>query len=453
MLRRMLLIPCLLLLAGTLLTACNPANFLATPTPTLKLYLPPTEAPAQADSPTVPPAATKTLAPPPTLAMDTSEVKRELAQVEADTSKMRGLKARRKVPEHFISKDELTYNMVQDTNKNYSSEAAKRDVLRLWLLLFIDDPTMDFRQMEVDFASDEILGYYDPHTKELFVRSDQATLSPGAKETLAHEFTHSLQDQYHDLGKFMPDGLDSIDHDRYMALDAIVEGDATVSGILYAYKNMSKTDYRKIFQSDNVAPPVPGRAPVYLQEGWQFPYKQGSEFVFSALSQNNLNFSAIDRVFNDPPKSTEQLMHPEKYFTKHRDDPKPVALPPLTDTLGTGWKFIETNTLGEFDLQIMLRENFIEQPEASEGWGGARYALYQNGDNAVAIMGTRWDTHKDAVEFETALESSFKLFEKQDNLWNDSRRVFGLKHSGDQIMFVSGTQRAAVQHVMDSLKP
>jgi hypothetical protein len=216
---------------------------------------------------------------------------------------------------------------------------------------------------------------------------------------------------------------------------------------------MDKNEFYQIFESDEAAmPPVPGRAPVYLQEAWQFPYREGSDFVFTALSNNSMNFSAIDRVFKDPPKSTEQIMHPEKYFKKPRDNPKPVTLPDLVPVLGDGWKMFETDTLGEFDLQIMLRENYMDQPEAAAGWGGARYALYQNGDQAVAIMGSLWDTPKDESEFETALEQSFKIFEKRDNIWNDSRRAWGLKHSGEQVMFVSGTQRATVQRVMDSIK-
>ena len=41
---------------------------------------------------------------------------------------------------------------------------------------------------------------------------------------------------------------------------------------------------------------------------------------------------------NDPPKSTEQIMHPEKYLNKPRDNPLPVTMPDLTKTLGAGWK-------------------------------------------------------------------------------------------------------------------
>jgi hypothetical protein len=123
----------------------------------------------------------------------------------------------------------------------------------------------------------------------------------------------------------------------------------------------------------------------------------------------------------------------------------------MEGVLGEGWVMEETDTLGEFDLQIMLRENFIEQPEASEGWGGARYALYAKGEDAVVVMGSRWDTDRDATEFESALEGSFKLFGKYDTLWHDSLRVWGMKRSGDMIMFVSGNKLENVQKVMGAI--
>ncbi|HUP27378.1 MAG TPA: hypothetical protein VM409_03010, partial [Chloroflexia bacterium] len=332
----------------------------------------PTTPPTNTPAPTVPPTATPVPAPPPTISLDTTEIKRQLAQVEKDTAAMRGLRARKDVSEHFISQAELKYNMMQDTIKEYSAEQARRDATRLWLLMFIDDRSIDFLQLEIEFAGEEILGYYDHRSKELYVRTDQPSLSPRSQETLAHEFVHSLQDQYHDLQKLLPVG---IDHDQNMAIRSLVEGDATVSGILYASRHMSGSDFMKVFEdSGHRAPPVPGRAPVYLQEGWQFPYNYGSAFILDIAGPGK--YQPVEAAFNDPPRTTEQIMHPDKYFAKPRDVALPIALPPLTDTLGTGWALKETDTLGEFDLDVMLRENYVENASAAKGWGGARYELY-----------------------------------------------------------------------------
>ncbi len=418
-----------------------------TPVPistTLALALP-TQT-AAAPLPTTPP----TLAPPPpTLALDTKEVEKQLLQVEADTAKMRGLKPKTHVPEHFISSAEMSYMTLQDTLKDYTPEMAHLDAMKLWLLLMIDDRTIDFRQMEVDFAGSSILGLYKPDKKELFVRADNGTLSPASQETLAHEYVHSLQDQYHDLSRLMPPGMD---HDRQMAVSALVEGDATVSGILYASRYMTMGDFNRIYDDSNSgAPPVPGRAPIYLQQGWQFPYTFGSRFVLNLAGPGN--YKPIYKAFTDPPRSTEQIIHPEKYLSTPRDEPLPVALPPMEETLGAGWKALQTDTLGEFDLYVMLVENYQESPEAAVGWGGALYTIYSDGTDYVTVMGSRWDTKKDADEWDDAFTQSFKLFNKKDGLWSDRGRVWGTKRSGEQIMFVSGTNTAAVQKVLTAIKP
>ena len=437
-------------LCASLLAACDsPDDSLNQPKkPTLKLSVI-TPVPEVTPTPTAVPTRTPTLAPPPTIALDTKEVERQLAKVEADTAKMRGLAPISKVPEYFISRDEMRYSMTMQTLQEYTPEMAERDVMRLWLLLMIDDRSTDFRQMEIDFAGDSVLGYYDHEKKELFVRTDGTTLSPGARETLAHEFVHSLQDQHHDLQKLLPEEMDS---DQEMAIRSLVEGDATVSGLLYASQYMTMGEFYQMYdESSGGAPPVPGRAPVYLQEGWQFPYKFGSRFILELGELGN--FKPTDKAFKDPPRSTEQIMHPEKYLSTPRDDPKPVTLPPLNDALGVGWRALETDTLGEFDLSVMLLENYQRSPEAAAGWGGALYTLYSDGKDYVTVMGSRWDTPKDANEWEEALAQSFKLFNKKDNLWMDRGRAWGVMRSGEQIMFVSGTSTDAIQRAMAAIKP
>lgn len=429
-----------------LLAACNSPGPQAA-RPLVGRIVTPTPNPTQVAIAALPTSSPTTAPPPATIAWDMEKVKRQVAEVEAQASSLRGLKAKIDVPENFKSPEELGAYLAGETRKYYTPEQAKLDTTILWLLMFIDDPSLDLYQLEVEFGGEMVLGLYDHQTKELYVRNDREQLSPQARETLAHEFVHSLQDQYFDLQKLLPTG---IDHDRNMAVRSIVEGDATISGLVYAYQNMSKSELQQAFSSgESSAPPVPGRAPIYLQEAWRFPYDYGSQFVMQLIEPGN--FKAIDRIFADPPKSSEQIMHPEKYFDSPRDEPRAVALPPLTDTLGAGWTFKTTDTLGEFDLSVMLRENFMEVPEGAAGWGGARYDLYQNGSESLVVMDSVWDTKKDADEFSSALESSFKLFQKKGTLWNDSRRAFGVKRNGDKVSFISGTNRATVEKVMGAL--
>ena len=102
----------------------------------------------------------------------------------------------------------------------------------------------------------------------------------------------------------------------------------------------------------------------------------------------------------DPPRSTEQIMHPEKFLQVPADQPKAVGLPDLTGPLGPGWELKETNTLGEFDLNVMLRENGASDPDkGADGWGGGKFEMYKLAQEMMVYSSVVWDTEADAKEF------------------------------------------------------
>jgi hypothetical protein len=91
----------------------------------------------------------------------------------------------------------------------------------------------------------------------------------------------------------------------------------------------------------------------------------------------------------------------------------------------------------------------VDRPDqAIAGWGGARYALYQNGDTAVIVLGTRWDSPKDAEEFAGAMEQSLASQKRAGDVWSGGGRFFGLTHVNDQVVFVGGTDQAAVERAL-----
>jgi len=112
----------------------------------------------------------------------------------------------------------------------------------------------------------------------------------------------------------------------------------------------------------------------------------------------------IDQAYADPPTSTEQVMHPERYLAG--DEPVPVHLPSLAVVLGNGWDLVHDGVVGEFLLALYL-ENWHEESDAAtavEGWGGDRCAVYYNGESGETLMAlsTQWDTPTDARQFRDA---------------------------------------------------
>jgi hypothetical protein len=66
-------------------------------------------------------------------------------------------------------------------------------------------------------------------------------------------------------------------------------------------------------------------APRVIQETLLFPYVQGTEFLMSIFLQGG--WKAVNQLYTDLPKSTEQLLHPEKYLAQ--EQPREVAIPDL----------------------------------------------------------------------------------------------------------------------------
>jgi hypothetical protein len=198
-------------------------------------------------------------------------------------------------------------------------------------------------------------------------------------------------------------------------------------------------------------------APRYIRDSLVFPYDEGPNFITELARSQPGSFKAVNDALADPPQSTEQILHPEKYLADKRDQPITVTLQPLTDTLGAGWTLTDTDTLGEFDLKEMMEINGVDDSAAWEGWGGAGYDMYSKGNDALLLMQSKWDTDKDAVEFDSALNESmtgkYKIIDTKDGmLRSDDRRTFGIKRSGDMVTLVSGTDQAAVQRVMAAIK-
>jgi hypothetical protein len=162
--------------------------------------------------------------------------------------------------------------------------------------------------------------------------------------------------------------------------------------------NESNKLYDFAFVSD------PGYFPDVLVNAFIFPYVTGREFAETLFARNG--WDGLNAAWENLPQSTEQIIHPDRYFAG--DNPQIITLPPLTDTLGVGWSLVEEGGLGEF----YMREYLVQQLSQSEvntaatGWGGDQYAVYwhEDSDGLVLVLQTAWDSINGADQFATAYE-------------------------------------------------
>ncbi len=339
------------------------------------------------------------------------ELMDSVTKIESQVSQIRGLNATEPFDRELISETDLEQIVKDDFFADYTDEDARKDVIELSTLGLL--PTgFNLKQLYTDLYSEQIAGFYDDEVKTMYVV--QGTGFGGSEKlTYAHEFTHVLQDQVYgfDDKLDMSEEACQADSERCAAVQALVEGDASLTEVLWFQSYASQQDYEDLMQAyDNYELPVLDSAPPYMSADLYFPYEKGQTFV--QLLYNNGGFDEVDSAFENLPVSTEQIMHPDRY---PNDVPVTVSLPDLTDLLGSDWEQYDQNVMGEWYTYLILNKSYNEDWQlsesyastAAEGWGGDAYAFYLNDTTGqiVFVLDTTWDTQADADEFASAFSS------------------------------------------------
>ena len=191
--------------------------------------------------------------------------------------------------------------------------------------------------------------------------------------------------------------------ERCRALSALIEGDATLVEEQWLRTYARAEDLEELLAfSSTITGTVFDSAPAFLQKDLLFPYEHGLEYVRTLYLRDG--WASVDRVFADPPESTEEILHPGS-------SPGPAAmavdLGDLAAALGEGWRELGAGVLGEWYTRLMLETQLAEgeSDTAAAGWGGDAYLALRNdaaGTEAIVLL-TVWDRPRDAYEFATAM--------------------------------------------------
>lgn len=346
--------------------------------------------------------------------------RRVLARAARDAVRVRGLAFRGPVRVAIATPDGMT----SDVRAHAEPESVARQQLTLRALGMWESEA-DLADLFAGLVGTHVPGYFDPRRRLVVIGEEAIGIADFERETargewalagLRHEFVHALQDQHYGL---LAKRDAATTTDARAALAALVEGDATLAslgrwwrrggGLEELTRDPTVFDiihrYRvKARDAVRWGGPWPAWLPVALD----FPYDRGFTLVGGLHARDR--WRAVNGGLRRPPRSTEQVIHPERYRRDER--PVKVELAPYPPLLARGFSAFPQDSIGELGAALYFMSGLpIERAwEAADGWAGDTLQTYRGpSGEAAVIWALLWDDDAQAREAAEAAEAAIAV--------------------------------------------
>jgi hypothetical protein len=380
--------------------------------------------------------------------------------VQAGVAELRGLRFLRRVPVTVESPARLSRRLLRTLAGETNEQDLARQGHAMELLGQLPQGT-DLPRLLRGIQAESVLGFYVPGRPpkgRLYVRSTRG-LDPYTRVVLAHELTHAVTDQHYDLTRSDRLAAATGRDDEQAAYAGLVEGDATLSMQRYLSERLSPAEQAEAGRvAAGQRTPRRDAAPAAIRQSMLFPYQEGLLFVRILFQQGG--WAAVNRAYRDPPTSTEQLLHPEKYLGR-RDRPQAVAVPDLSGRLGGGWRPATELGFGEFDTRLLLQgELAVTAAEAAgQGWDGGRLRTFEREGRTALVLRTAWDSAAEAEQYCAAMARwANARFGRAPTRaaggvgrWSGLGQRAALVCGGARAAWLSAPDRAGLERLLDAL--
>jgi hypothetical protein len=309
-------------------------------------------------------------------------------EVLGEMSKLTGLKLIKPLKKSLRSREEIRAYVIKEMNEEKNADERYADE-RTGEAFGLLPKGFDFDTFMINVLTEQVEGLYDPKTQEFYI-ADWSPLED-QRMVMAHELTHALEDQHFKVETW--ERAARPNDDAELARDAVLEGSAMAAMVDYlmlgtgrSLKDLPDFDPSMLI-GDLGSTPTLKTAPPFLKDLLVFPYIAGLNF--SAAVMRNTGWEALPGIFEKPPLSTQQILHPALY--KSGKTPANVALPHLEKLLGANWSKLDENVMGEFGWKEVLKQ-FLDDGRAktlAAGWEGDRYVLFENKQTKKLVLVTR----------------------------------------------------------------
>ncbi len=368
------------------------------------------------------------------------KIKKDIIKIQTEIEELRGLKFKHAVKiEHQSLEDfgkyldrMLEQQIPERLVTNYGKIVKK-------LGLYRGPEIDDFRAMAKMVMQSQAAAYYDPGTETFFVVMTDLS-EPMLNTVYSHELYHGLQDQHYDLEEFvLSQAPNKLNDDELLARQAVVEGEATYIMTLWNMKNLlgaipdpsilqaaismqSQLDVATMLEmlkggtmpqlqqgGMGAAIKAMDNIPPFLLEMLIGAYLKGMGFIFEIQKQG---WDEVENLYSKPPVSSEQILHPEKWFSNEL--PRKFTWPSFNyEKLLADWALLETNTIGELQWRIIFAEHQMPDigKSAAAGWNGDTFAVLEHQVNKelLLLIFSSWDSVSEAKEFYLAYQLLLKM--------------------------------------------
>lgn len=323
----------------------------------------------------------------------------------------------------------------------------------LYRMLGMLRPSADLDAILAALLDGSYVAFYDSAAFQIVVSSERGELTALDRSALFHELVHALTDQYFAVESTQADLVAAERTDEAVAHLALSEGDATYFQFVYM-QGLDQPDQEAIARDATTAR-VPGGTPTWVLEDLAFAYDDGLEFVERLVEGGGI--AAVDQAYLDPPISTEQVMHPERY--RFGEAVRPV--PPLAIDLD-GYEVVHAGALGEWGLRILLNETLPAGvlTQTADGWGADAFVVLRSGPEVVFVYTYAADTDDDAIDVGLGLvQHAGGAMDAGDGIEVDGGILFDgggpwvfVDRVGDGLVFIAATDAEAGREARTQIK-
>ena len=374
----------------------------------------------------------------------------QIVRILGQISEITGLKLKHPVPMSTLTKAEWRRWVEDRLRESAKPSEIKVEETAMKMFGFLP-PDFDLLASTVDLMSEQAAAVYD-HKKKRMIFVQGSAPDEMQEAVLAHELSHALADQHFDMGRFLEKGPHSDESES--ARMAVVEGQAMwiMMEVMLNRSGQSLTKNSAALQlmlpsMGKMAAsqyPVYDKSPLYMKESLLFPYSAGLMFQQAVIDK--LGREAFAAVLRDPPKNTQQVLHPEKYLAHEA-----VASVDLPEFEGRNKaKKLTDGDIGEFDVRVLF-EQYASKKEAdavAPQWRAGRFELLEQKGTKRPVLrwAVLWATPESAHK---ALSLYLKVVEKKSHDLQWTRRAGeaaeGTNQFGAFRIEVEGSQLEAVE--------